>query len=93
MTTLEIRNTTPEKIDLRTITARYDHLVMGRWIGWTQAWTWEGGDAIVVTCGNLGGRVESWAAVRLGSKIVCWDISSGGIRGFLAAHGYESKVI
>jgi len=90
-TTLAIRNTTPEHVDVRTITARHEHLVMGQWLGWTQAWAWEGGDAIVVTCGNVG-YSSSWAAVRMGNKIVCWDVTHGGICGFFAAHGITSKV-
>jgi len=92
MAKLTLHITNPEDLDQRTMNARYDHLVMSRWIGYCQAWRWKGGDAIVVTTGRCGSDVRSWAAIRTGNKVECMDITGYGIRGFLVDRGFEIEV-
>ena len=91
MTDIVLHITNPEALDPRTMAARYDHLVMSRWLGYCQAWRWDGGDAIVVTVGT-GRNVSSWASIRCGTIVSCVDISRTGVAGYLREHGFQVSV-
>jgi hypothetical protein len=99
MTTNYVKLTSvlPERLDERTIAFRYDEPRMNQWLGWTQAWRFEGegveGDALVVTVGRCErGDVRSLCAFRLGDKVTMQDVSDCGIVGLLRAHGLAVSV-
>lgn len=63
-----------DALDPRTIAARYDDPRVGRWVGHTQTWGFENGDAIVV----VGNYPECWAVIRVGDTVKVCDLSGGG---------------
>ena len=85
---LKLRNiNTYEGIDPRTVEARYSHWLTKDWFPTTQAWSWKGGDAIVVMANDYYGRPTGRFVVRRGDKIEVHEAESGGISGVLKMLG------
>ena len=80
--TVSLHVATEAELDPRTVATRWEDPRTSRWLGASQKWRFEGGDAIVV-CGHY---PEAWAVVRVGDRIKVCDISRGG--GVVGALGY-----
>lgn len=85
---LKLRNIDTYKgIDKRTVETRYSHWLTKDWLSTTQAWSWKGGDAIVVMASDYYGRPVGRFVVRLGDKIQVHEAEFGGISGVLKMLG------
>jgi hypothetical protein len=85
---LHLRNIDTYKgIDKRTVEARYTHWLTKNWLSTTQAWSWKGGDAIVVMADDSWGRLTGLFVVRQGDKIEVHEAEYGGIQGALKTLG------
>lgn len=86
--TLTLRNIdTYEGIDPRTVEERYSNYLTKGWLSTTQAWSWDGGDAIVVMANDHWGQLTGLFVVRRGSRIHVIEAASGGIQGVLRSLG------
>lgn len=67
--------TNPASVDPRTIAVRLNDDRVAPWLSTTQAWTFDGGDAIVVVTGALP-AVRTFVVVRRGSEVRVLEASS-----------------
>lgn len=86
--TLTLRNIeTYEGIDKRTVEERYSNWLTKNWFPTTQAWSWKGGDAIVVMAQDYWGQSTGLFVVRQGDKVSVHEAAYGGIQGMLKTLG------
>lgn len=79
-----------DKIDHRTIEERNSNPTTAPWLGNTQLWSWEGGDAIVVTTGYHP-NVRTYAVIRIRNSVFVRELR-GGIAGFFGSFDIQTKV-
>jgi len=75
-------------IDPRTVALRYSHPDTILWLGRTQTWQWDGGDAIVVVTGR-GDRVQPFIVIRVGDEVKA--LPCGGLTMAMEAMGLDPK--
>jgi len=89
---LHLRNIDTYKgISKKTVAARWSHWLTKDWLTTTQAWSWKGGDAIVVLGNDYWGRTTGRFVIRQGTKIEVHEFEYGGIQGALKTLGIAEK--
>jgi len=78
-----------ERIDPRTVSERYLNSKTAYWIGHTQVWQWEGGDAITVITNHAGEPCKGCVVIRVEDKVCAIECS--GLMDALAIMGQDPK--
>lgn len=86
--TVTARITDISKVDQRTQYRRWSDPLTCGWLSTSQAWAFEGGDALVVV-GELGGQVTGFTVLRLADKV---SVFVGSLHAALRAENIELEV-
>lgn len=78
-----------EAVDERTQQLRYSHPSCCSWFPTTQAWSWDGGDALVVITGR-GRGVQCYVVLRFENELHV--VAAGGVCQALRVFGFASAV-
>lgn len=89
MSTITISMVSESSVDARTTEVRYNHPNTRNKFPTTQAWSWEGGDALVSLVNNWYGGTDAYTTLRLGNEV---HSVRGSVRSALEAFGFQSKV-
>ena len=79
-----------ERIDPRTVSARYLDPKTAYWLGHTQVWQFPEGDAIAVVTNHIDEPCSAAIAIRVGDK-VCVLPDCGGVVGAMRVMGLDPK--
>lgn len=78
-----------ERIDPRTVSERYLNSKTAYWVGHTQVWQWDGGDAITVITNHAGEPCQGTVVIRVEDKICA--IECDGLTDAMAIMGLNPK--
>ena len=78
-----------ERIDPRTVSERYLNPQTAYWIGHTQVWQWDGGDAITVITNHAGEPCSGSVVIRVGDQIS--TIPCSGLFSAMKCMGLDPK--
>lgn len=82
-----LRLVAPETVHNDTKVVRYTDLRVCDWLSTTQAWAWEGGDALVVLTGRCP-YVQDYTVIRTGDKV---QVIPGSLAMAMSAIGMNVK--
>ena len=89
MTNATLQMVPQEAVDPRTAQVRYSHPAVAHWFPTTQAWAWDGGDALVVITGH-GHYVQCYVILRIGDEVHV--VPAGGLDSACRAYGLDLKL-
>jgi hypothetical protein len=81
-----LRMVPQEQVDPRTSRVRYSHPDVCHWFPTTQAWTWDGGDALVVVTGHCP-YTQCYVVLRIGDEVHV--VPAGGLDSAARAFGLD----
>ena len=91
MQSITITQVEQAQVDERTQKLRYSHPDTCSWYPTTQAWAWEGGDALVVVTGSsFRCYSQCYIVMRLGDELHV--VPAGGVAPALRAFGFDPAI-
>ena len=90
MTNATLRMVPQDNVDPRTSFARYTDPSVAHWFPTTQAWAWEGGDALVVVTGHHP-YVQCYVILRIGDEVHV--VPASGFDSAARAYGLDLKLV
>lgn len=82
-----LRIVSHEAIAQKTKDVRYNDFRTSGWLGESQRWQWEGGDALVVVTGRLP-NVTCYTVIRVGNSV---HVLEGSLNQALRSLGYNPE--